>query len=327
MPLVCAAVAVLSVWCATHVSADEAETEADRQIAVHRFETKAPPPAFTPPEDIRAFYSRFRSMISTEPKEWLLVKLGLEFGLTHGRLQAEQREAIEPLLMALYRDIEADPDWEGVPSSLEFCFDDRPDGRGQYVAVVPEGADADSPVVVFLHGFGGLFQSQVELISRHLPEAVILAPAYRESWREGSPQYVDDMLADADERLGFELKRPVLVGLSDGGQAAFRIVTKRPLTYRGMASVAMTPRGSLVREMPKDLPVLMINGTQDQRVNIEHARLRAKALSRRLVSFALVEIEADHFLLLTHANQSFALLREFMGLEPAERDEPAPAED
>ena len=226
----------------------------------------------------------------------------------------------------LYRDIEADPDWEGVPSSLEFCFDDRPDGRGQYVAVVPEGADADSPVVVFLHGFGGLFQSQVELISRHLPEAVILAPAYRESWREGSPQYVDDMLADADERLGFELKRPVLVGLSDGGQAAFRIVTKRPLTYRGMASVAMTPRGSLVREMPKDLPVLMINGTQDQRVNIEHARLRAKALSRRLVSFALVEIEADHFLLLTHANQSFALLREFMGLEPAARDEPAPAE-
>jgi len=218
------------------------EPAADRQIAVHTFATQAPPPAFVPPEDIRAFYSRFRSMISTEPRERILVKLGLEFGLTHGRLEDAQRQAIEPRLMALYDDIEADPDWEGVPSCLDFCFDDRPEGDGQYVAVVPEGADADSTVVVFLHGFGGLFQSQIELVSRHLPEAVVLAPAYRESWLEGSPQYVDDMLADADQRLGFKLKRPVLVGLSDGGQAAFRIVTKRPLTYRGMAGIAVTPR-------------------------------------------------------------------------------------
>ena len=286
-----------------------------RTIALHDFKTTSPPPRYRPPEKLRGVYKRFRPMLNATP-ERLLVDVGLQAGLTHDNITEAQRDAVRPKLNQLYDRIALDPAWRDVTSCLPFCFDNQPDRMGRYLMVAPNEADAATPVVVFLHGYGGLFQSQVELFRMHLPEVIILAPAWRETWRDGSAKYIDDMLADAEDRLGFAPAKPTLIGLSDGAKAAFRIMGSRPGTYERMVSLAMSPRQALVNRMPRDLPVLMINGDADQRVHIKTARQRARSLERRLKAFTFKEVKGDHFFLLMDPASSFAAIRAFLGLDP-----------
>ncbi len=288
---------------------------ATRTIALHEFKTSSPPPAYKPPNDLRGFYSRFRPMLGST-KERVLVELGLEFGLTHGRVTEAQRKALGPQLKAIYEEMEQDAGWKDIPTPLAFSFADEATQAGQYLMVVPQGADDKTAVVIYLHGDGGLMQSHVELISRHLPEVILLAPAWRASWREGSPGYVEDMLVDAEARLGFKPHWPTLLGLSDGAQAAFRMVGRQPDAYRQLISLALSPRQSLVNAVPESLPVLMINGVADDRVNIEHARLRAGTLESRLKAFTFVEVPGDHFFLLLEPDSAFGPIRAFLGLPP-----------
>jgi len=280
-------------------------------VAVHTFASAAAPPPYRPPDDLRGAYARLRPLLRTVPEVELL-KLGLEFGLTHGRVTEAQRKQLEPRLTRAYAQIADDPAWADTPSCLPFCFDDQRDGGGQYRMVVPPDADASSPVVVFLHGHAGNFKSQVFLLSRHLPEAIILAPSWAGSWAAGHPAYVDDMLDDAGRRLGFKPSKPALVGLADGGLAAFRIAGRRPGTYAALVSLAANPRQSHIRALPEAMPVLMINGKTDDRLDIAHARLRARALAKRLDRFEHLELDAGHFLLLTDTDAAAAAIRRFI---------------
>lgn len=308
--------AVLLIWLPAVIATAD-DTPATRTISVNAFKTSSPPPAFVPPRDLRGLYSRFRPDQRSK-KEGVLVEIGLQFGITHGRITKDQEKTLSETLGKLYDEIEADPAWKGIDSCLPFCYDEKPDGNGQYVMIVPDGADAKSPVVVFLHGFGGNFQSQIELVSRHLPEAIVLAPSWRKTWREGSGDYVEDMLADAKQKLGHDLRKPTLIGLSDGGQAAFRIVGTHRKTYARMASLAMSPRHSLVGKVPDWMPVLMINGQADDRVAIASARIRAESLSQRLAAFTFVELPGDHFFMALDPAATFAPIRKFMKLSADE---------
>jgi pimeloyl-ACP methyl ester carboxylesterase len=306
------AILLLTLLCSAALWAQPVDEPAPvPAVAVHPFASAASPPPYQPPDDLRGAYARLRPLLRTVP-EVELVKLGLEFGLTHGRVTEPQREQLEPRLEQVYARIAEDPAWADVPSCLPFCFDDQREGGGQYLMVTPPDADAASPVVVFLHGHAGNFQSQVYLLSRQLPEAIILAPSWTGSWAQGRAAYIDDMLKDAGARLGFKPTRPTLIGLADGALAAFHIAGRRPQTYGQLISLAMTPRQSHIRALPESLPVLMINGTNDDRIQIDHARLRAKALAAHLDRFESVELDAGHFFLLTHPDATTKAVRRFL---------------
>ncbi len=289
----------------------DAAADAGPVVALHPFPTTASPPPYQPPRDLRGSYARFRPLLRSTAEPALL-KLGLEFGLTHGRVTEAQQAALRERLDAIHALIADDPAWATVPSSLPFCFDDQREPGGQYLMVTPPGADADTPVILYLHGFAANDRSQIYLLSRHLPEAIILAPAWPGSWAEGSPIYIDDMLKDATARLGFQPARPTLLGLADGGLVAFRVAGRRPGAYAALISLAMTPRQSQIKALPKSLPVLMINGKDDDRIDIAHARLRGQALDAHLDRYDLVELDADHFFLLTHPEAATAAIRRFI---------------
>ncbi len=124
------------------------------------------------------------------------------------------------------------------------------------------------------------------------------------------------MRADAERRLKVKLDTPHLVAISAAGPAGFRLYNQSPDAYRGYACLASSPTARQASTLNKDLRMLMINGTIDQRYPVEPLRRRAQRIQRRVPGLTFKTIEADHFILLTRREQTFETIRRFVTPTP-----------
>jgi hypothetical protein len=148
------------------------------------FKTTAPPPAFVVPKELKSYEALFRAGLSSLP-ESMLVNGALALGGQTLGLTPQESTNLNSLLTTTYSRIAADTALRKLPSALPYCLAARRNTNGHYFVYVPEQAGEQSPVIVFLHGFGGNFQFYLWALRESLPEAIIVCPSWNESWYGG----------------------------------------------------------------------------------------------------------------------------------------------
>ncbi|MDZ4287617.1 MAG: prolyl oligopeptidase family serine peptidase [Prosthecobacter sp.] len=233
-------------------------------------------------------------------------------------LTQEQSRQTAPITAAIYRELEADPDFHALGSVLPHAYDELWGQRidhGHYFLYVPKNLDRQkpAPALVFLHGSGGNFKAYTWLLAKVADERglVLISPTYGfGNWQEpDTTKTVKAVLKDAAKLVQIDPAQRHLIGLSNGGlglcQAGMEIGEQfRSLIFLSpvMDREAMsTPKFS---RRWKDRPILILTGQTDDRVPLESVTAAATQMRKQGAQVTLESIPtADHFLLFTHRDQ------------------------
>jgi len=192
-----------------------------------------------------------------------------------------------------------------------------------HTAHVPAG-DGPFPVVIALHGWGAgahdllglaplLFDGQAVVLC---PQGQVAVPfgggQYGYGWfplRPGEAtdveafrraadalkEFVDDALA----RYPVDPRRVVAAGFSQGGMMAYHLALSDPSRFAGLVALSSWFPPQLVEELPprpehQGLPVLILHGTRDDRIEVEKARESREALRPYGVAMTYREFDMGH---------------------------------
>lgn len=216
----------------------------------------------------------------------------------------------------LYREIESDPVWKNCPGLLEYCYAERQAARGRALVVQPAGdVGAETPVVIFLHGDGGLFTWYAYRLHRIFPEAMLVLPAYGIKPANAPFEYLDEALRAAWSGKPGSPPAPHVVGLSAGGFAVQRQWARRPDAYAGVLVLGTYVPAEVAESAPRSARAApsFIIGADEPFIRDEAAIRDMSALRRREPRTVVRQIPgADHFFLLTHADITTAHMREWL---------------
>lgn len=269
----------------------------------------SPPPALS--EDLEKLLPAFRKGISTLP-EAVVVMLALSQPEVLGLTQAEA-DALRPLAAERYHRLSSSAVYANAESALPYCFDEVQPKEGFARLYVPDGANAATPVILFLHGYGGSFLWYQHWLSETFPDHIILCPAYGVTTVAIAPEYLDEAMAAASRRLGFPLGRPCLMGLSAGGFGACRAFVRDPKKYMQLVCVAAFPPDNVLGRFPASPVARFLAGGNESHVvegdfqkRVEQVRRTAPKTESRTIP------GADHFFMLTHSRETSEILRRWL---------------
>lgn len=141
-----------------------------------------------------------------------------------------------------------------------------------------------APLLVLLHYRGGdgeamNYLTEASRLSRDFGIWVVLPDAKNHNWnhdpadtgRVDDVGYLSSLIDSAVSRFPLDAKRVYMAGLSDGGFMAMRYACEQPGRIAAVATVAATLLKKLDRVCQPSLgtPMLMINGTQDERTRYD----------------------------------------------------------
>jgi len=204
---------------------------------------------------------------------------------------------------------------------------------GHYLAIVPRSEPcAGKPVLVFLHGSGGNFSLYWEALAPLAREhgLPVLCPSFGFGlWGrpEGLAQ-IDRVVQDASTRYGVDSARVVLVALSSGGTGVTRAVKERAGRFRGVVMISAVLEQEPIRQGVvagawKDLPVLVIHGSQDRRIPLANIERRMHELERGGARLSRLILPAqDHFLFFAERDAVIERIAGFVLSLPAQRKGP-----
>jgi predicted esterase len=284
------------------------------------FPTRSLPPPFRVPKRFADGYQLFQAGGNLLPEE-TMVKSVVLLGTSQIGLTAKETQGLYANLDQVYGNIAADALFKNVHSALPYCLSDKRPSEGHYFAYYPEKPTDDTPVIVFLHGFGGNFLFYTYLLKEEFPKAVVLLPSWSGSWQDGTMQYLDDMYKDVKRKRSLSIRKPSLMAISAGGPAGFRLYNEHPDRFFCFVSIASAPRLASVPALKRNLKILMVNGKQDSGFRIAHVQSIASKLAERLPQFEFHALDGDHFFLLSKREETFRVIKAFLGKEAGERTE------
>ncbi|WP_395737395.1 alpha/beta fold hydrolase [Prosthecobacter sp.] len=269
----------------------------------------AAPAQFTPPaSDV---LPAFRMALTALP-ESAIVALALSQPAVLG-LTNEQAATMRPLVAARYELIAQSPVYSGVGSALPYCFAAVQAQEGLALVHVPAAANAQTPVLLFLHGYGGSFLWYQHLLAEQFPKSLIICPAYGISTSTISGDYVQECVQAVGARLGRAISRPFLIGLSAGGSGACHIYTQHPERFDRLICLASYPSENLLLKFPRDSkPAFMAGGEEFFVKSGDFARRIARVRQQAPATQDFTVPQADHFFLLSHTSLTMAKLREWL---------------
>jgi len=269
----------------------------------------AAPPQFSRPT--ADFLPMFRLALTTLP-ESAIVALALSQPALLG-LTPAQAAMMRPLVAERYALIANSPAYSGVESELPYCFAEKRPQEGLALVHVPSGADARTPVLLFLHGYGGSFLWYQQLLAEHFGNFVIICPAHGINTSTIASEYVQECVQAVGLRLGRPVVKPVLMGLSAGGFGACDLYTKHPERFDRLICMAAYPPEDLLLKFPRDARAAFIAGGSEYFVKSgDFARRIAKVRQLAPATQEFTVPQADHFFLLSHTSLTMAKLREWM---------------
>ncbi|MBN8419059.1 MAG: alpha/beta hydrolase [Verrucomicrobia bacterium] len=269
----------------------------------------AAPPQFSRPA--ADFLPMFRLALTTLP-ESAIVALALSQPAMLG-LTPVQAAMMRPLVAERYALIAKSPAYCGVASALPYCFGEKRSQEGLALVHVPTGADARTPVLLFLHGYGGSFLWYQHLLAEDFGNHIIVCPAYGINTSTISSEYVQECMQAVGARLGRPVVKPVLLGLSAGGTGACDVYTKHPERFDRLICMAAYPPEDLLLKFPREANAAFIAGGSEYFVKSgDFARRMAKVRQLAPATQEFTVPQADHFFLLTHTAQTMARLREWL---------------
>jgi predicted esterase len=283
---------------------------ADR-VQIIEFSTKSPPPV-SKVVGKQAVMARMIRVAGETLDEGLVVQAALASGSGQQGLSPEQSKSVWTHLKPIYKSLREDPVFRSVPSALPYAYSAKRHPLGHAFVSLPAQIDAATPWVVFLHGDAGNFLYYVHQMRGIFPEAIVILPTHGTRWRRAKRQYVLDAIGHVQKQVGIKSVRPTLVALSGAGPTAFEFYAEDAKRWSGLVAVATAPQASTIRQMSRDHRILMINGTEDRRFDIQLVRRRVKLLAARSVRLKTEEVNADHFLMLREADQTKKWMRRFV---------------
>jgi len=186
----------------------------------------------------------------------------------------------------------------------------------------PLTATAKAPLLIFLHGFGsheadlfGLgeaFDPRFHVLSLRAP--LTLGPTqyawFTMRWEESGPIHDQVQAAEALRKVvGFlesevpnfpvDPQQVYLVGFSQGAIVATSVLLTRPELVSGVVAWSGRTLPEVIPTAPGPLalqgkPVLVIHGTEDRVLPIQHGRVTAEALSKLPVKLTYREFSMGH---------------------------------
>lgn len=269
-----------------------------------------------PPElggDAKALLPAFRASLRLLP-ESAIVKLALSQPQILG-LPSSSAQQLMPLISQRYDLIANDPVFTGATSNVEYCFGETKAVEGVARVYCPPQHSSRTPVILFVHGYGGSFIWYQHWLAERFKDCVTICPAYGINTYTIAPAYVAECLAATAQKLGHPLARPWLLGLSAGGFGVQRVFNAKASDYQGLIVLAAYPLDrQFVASAKKDNRILFIAGEREVFVSdgtwkrsISELKQRNPALTTRLVP------QADHFFMLTNPDYTAKCLSDFMG--------------
>ncbi len=232
-------------------------------------------------------------------------------------LNQKQAESLRPLTAERYRLMALSPHYAKAASALPYCFSEQRPTAGLASVYVPEGATTQSPVIVFLHGYGGSFLWYQHFLTENFPHHIIICPAYGISTAEIPQNYVAESVGAVSKQLGFPLSTPCLVGLSAGGFGACRLYVAAPYFYSQMICLAAYPTDDTLARFARDSWPRFLSGGAEPFVSSGDFQQRMTSVRRVCPAIEASTIPgADHFFLLTHPEQSVEHLRRWLLAKP-----------
>lgn len=283
---------------------------ADEVIQVTwKTQNAAPPPHFARPTS--DYLPAFRLALGALP-ESAIVALALSQPALLG-LTREQATKLRPLVSTRYELIAKSPVYSVVPSALPYCFAEKRPQEGLALVHVPSGANAQTPVIVFLHGYGGSFLWYQHLLAEHFTNHVVICPVHGINTSTISADYLRECMQAAGERLGRPVMKPSLLGLSAGGFGVCDLYVKNPERFACLICLAAYPPEDLLSSFPHEAKALFIAGGEEFFVKSgDFARRIVKVRQLAPLTQSFVVPLADHFFLLTHAEMTMVKMREWM---------------
>lgn len=257
------------------------------------------------------FLPSFRVALSTLP-ESSIVALALSQPAILG-LSPQQALGLQQGIAQRYQLMEQSPDYTHALSALAYCYSAQKPATGLASIYVPKGANAESPVILFLHGLGGSFLWYQHYLSESFPHHLIICPAYGVNPATIPQTYVEESIAAASRRLGFAVSTPCLVGLSAGGFGVCRLYVAAPNFYSQMICLGAYPMDDTVNRFGRDSRPRFLSGAAEPFVTSGDFRQRINRVRSTCPGVEAVVVSgADHFFLLTQPKETVEQLRRWI---------------
>jgi pimeloyl-ACP methyl ester carboxylesterase len=200
----------------------------------------------------------------------------------------------DQLIDTLYRHYTAMRQEDATPLSpfLSTALALQQPDRFDTIVVAPTQSVAPRVGVIFLHGFGGNFTLQCWLFAHALQPSGITtfcpSTSWRADWwREQGKATVSQALVEMRRR---GIARIYLAGLSNGGVGVSRLAPELSEQISGLVLISGVDPDAQIPQ----LPILIIQGVQDERMPVTLAQRYAAVARSRATLHAL---PGDHFVL------------------------------
>lgn len=245
--------------------------------------------------------------------ESAVVKLALKQASTFG-FSSGDADVLGELVNRRYAKIAADPAFKNVESTLPYCLAETRPRQGVALVYRPRGSNAQTPVLLFVHGEGGSFLWYAQQLAEWFPDHIVVCPSYGVWTAEIPAAYLEDSLRAAAGRLNHGMAKPALVGLAAGGFGVARVYAANPAAYRHVVVMAAYAPDDAFRVWPKTARAAFLVGEREDYVRDGGFGKYAKSLAARSAQFqSKVVPGADAMFMLTHAAETRAALRGWMG--------------
>lgn len=193
---------------------------------------------------------------------------------------------LRSLFLEVYRDMDADPAFRPLGSSMPYAYDDVASGHlYAYVPAHPVGERLG--VLLFLHGSGGNFQVYTHLLAAvaERERVMVVAPSFGfGNWQKpGGTAAIAAAARYAVRELDGDPGRIVLMGLSNGGRGVTRALRDGEERYAGVVLLSAVMETDVLRGMGAryaGTPALVIYGDADDRLPLEYEEAGAAALRK-----------------------------------------------
>lgn len=227
-----------------------------------------------------------------------------------GGVSAREHEEIVQALSAVHREAKTANGIFPSPIVSTYLGLQKPDAFDA-VVVEPTVTQPALTGVIFLHGWTGNVTIQCWQIAQAVDGIVALTVCPSTSWIGDwwTPQgeaILRESFAYLRER---GIERIYLGGFSNGGNGVGSLISRlgSEIELKGLFFIAGMRNAAEVRET--GLPVLVIQGTNDERIPVEKARQFAQEVGPRAT---YVELEADHFLIMKQPQQVQEEIRKWL---------------
>jgi pimeloyl-ACP methyl ester carboxylesterase len=231
-----------------------------------------------------------------------------------GGVSAREHESLAPAMVAAYAEMDGEAGLTASPVISTYVGLQRPSAF-DLVLIEPE-SEAPQTGVIFLHGFMGNITLQCWQLAQAVQtiNAVTACPSTGWIGDWWSPQGEAEIRATFEYLHGLGIERIYLGGFSNGGGGLGRLIAnlKDEPGLKGIFFIAGVRNSEAVAEA--GLPVLVIQGRDDERMPVEAARQFVDDVGE-LATY--VELEADHFLIVKQAAQVQAALADWLQQQEA----------